>query len=59
LEPRWSWSKCIKPLVNTDSCQAPHASYIISGGMKFTMDDEIEVEGNPGDAYMKNFAKKA
>jgi len=22
LEPGWSWSKCVKPLVNTVSCQA-------------------------------------
>lgn len=21
LEPGWSWEKCIKPLVKTDSCQ--------------------------------------
>ena len=24
LEPGWSWEKCIKPLVKTDSCQALH-----------------------------------
>ena len=23
LEPGWSWEKCVKPLVKTDSCQAP------------------------------------
>jgi hypothetical protein len=24
FEPGWSWDKCVKPLVKTDSCQAPH-----------------------------------
>jgi uncharacterized protein DUF861 len=49
LEPGWSWSKCIKPLVNTNSCQAPHTSCIISGKMKVKMDDGTEIEGGPGD----------
>jgi hypothetical protein len=49
LEPGWSWSKCVKPLVNTNSCQAPHTSCIISGRMKVKMDDGTEVEGGPGD----------
>lgn len=49
LEPGWSWEKCIKPLVNTDSCQAPHTSYIISGRIKTKLDDGTEIEGGPGD----------
>ena len=49
LEPGWSWEKCVKPLVNTNSCQAPHTSYIISGRMKVRMDDGTKVEGGPGD----------
>ena len=24
LEPGWSWEKCVKPVVKTDSCQLPH-----------------------------------
>jgi hypothetical protein len=24
LEPGWSWEKCVKPIVKTDSCQVPH-----------------------------------
>ena len=31
FEPGWSWEKCVKPLVKTESCQAPHTQYIISG----------------------------
>jgi hypothetical protein len=30
FEPGWSWEKCVKPLVNTNSCQAPHTQYMIS-----------------------------
>jgi quercetin dioxygenase-like cupin family protein len=41
-----------KPLVKTNSCQASHTSYIISGRMKVKMDDGTEVEGGPGDTII-------
>jgi hypothetical protein len=50
LEPGWSWEKCVKPIVKTDSCQAPHTQYIISGRIKIVMDDGAEEEFGPGDA---------
>ena len=50
LEPGWSWEKCVKPIVKTDSCQAPHTQYIISGKIKIVMDDGTEEEFGPGDA---------
>ena len=50
LEPGWSWEKCVKPLVKTDSCQAPHTQYIVSGRIKVVMDDGTEEEFSPGDA---------
>jgi hypothetical protein len=31
FEPGWSWEKCVKPIAKTESCQAPHTHYIISG----------------------------
>ncbi len=49
FEPGWSWEKCVKPIVKTNSCQAPHTSYIISGRMKVVMDDGMVIEGGPGD----------
>jgi uncharacterized protein DUF861 len=49
LEPGWSWEKCVKPLVNTNSWQAPHTQYMISGRMKVVMDDGKEEEFGPGD----------
>jgi mannose-6-phosphate isomerase-like protein (cupin superfamily) len=50
LEPGWSWEKCVKPIVKTDSCQAPHTQYFISGRIKVVMDDGAEEEFGPGDA---------
>ena len=44
LEPGWSWEKCVKPLVKTDSRQAPHTQYMVSGRMKVVMDDGTEDE---------------
>jgi hypothetical protein len=52
LEPGWSWEKCVKPIVKTDSCQVPHIGYMISGRMKVVMDDGAEQEYGPGDARM-------
>ena len=52
LEPGWSWEKCVKPIAKTDSCQAPHTQYMVSGRMKVVMDDgtEQEVGDSLGDA---------
>lgn len=50
FEPGWSWGKCVKPIVKTDSCQLPHNQYVISGRLKVVMDDGAEEEFGPGDA---------
>lgn len=49
FEPGWQWSKHVKPIAGTDSCQAAHAGYIASGRMKITMDDGETGEVGPGD----------
>jgi uncharacterized cupin superfamily protein len=49
LEPGWQWSKSVKPIVKTESCQQHHTGYIISGKMKVRMDDGSEMEVGPGD----------
>jgi quercetin dioxygenase-like cupin family protein len=49
LEPGWSWEKCVKPIVKTESCQAPHTQYIISGRVRAKMDDGSEEEFGAGD----------
>jgi hypothetical protein len=49
LEPGWSWDKCVKPIANTNSCEAPHTGLMISGRMKVVMDNGEEQEFGPGD----------
>ena len=52
--PGWKWSEHVKPIAKTDSCQAAHTGYFISGRMKVVMDDGEEMEFGPGDfAVMK------
>jgi quercetin dioxygenase-like cupin family protein len=49
LEPGWSWEKGVKPIVKTNSCEAPHTQYMISGRIKIVMDDGSEEEFGPSD----------
>ncbi len=52
FKPGWKWSKHVKPIAGTDSCQAPHMGYFISGRMKIVMDDGEEMEFGPGDVMV-------
>ena len=52
FQPGWSWEECVKPIAKTESCQAPHTQYIISGRMKVTMDDGSTEEFGPGDVML-------
>jgi quercetin dioxygenase-like cupin family protein len=49
LEPGWSWEKCIKPIVHTESCQVSHTQYVISGRIRIKTNDGNEEEYNAGD----------
>ena len=49
FEPGWKWSEHVKPIAGTDSCQAPHLGYYVSGRMHVVMDDGEETEFGPGD----------
>jgi uncharacterized cupin superfamily protein len=40
----------MKPIAKTNSCQATHTQYIISGRIKVVMDDGAEEEFGLGDA---------
>ena len=51
FEPGWRWSEDVKPIAKTDSCQAAHTGYCISGRMAVRMDDGTEDEVGPGDAF--------
>ena len=50
FQPGWSWEKCVKPIVKTDSARCRILRYIISGRIKVVMDDGEEEEFGPGDA---------
>src|SRR5438067_12824765 len=39
FEPGWKWSTCVKPIAKTNSCQAAHYGYQLSGTMTTRMDD--------------------
>lgn len=49
LQPGWKWSTCVKPIAQTDSCEAAHVTYHISGRLHILMDDGTENEFGPGD----------
>ena len=50
FERGWRWSENVKPIAGTDSCQALHVGYIVSGRMHVAMDDGTEAEAGPGEA---------
>ncbi|SEG26704.1 Protein of unknown function [Actinacidiphila yanglinensis] len=49
FEPGWKWSRHVKPIAGTDSCQAAHMGYFVAGRMRIAMDDGEEAEFGPGD----------
>jgi hypothetical protein len=51
FEPGWRWSECIKPVVNTDSCQVEHLGYVVSGGLHVKHDDGSEEDVTAGEVY--------
>ena len=50
FEPGWKWSRHVKPVVKTESCEAVHAGYVIEGRMRVRMNDGSEIEYSSGDA---------
>ena len=48
FQPGWKWSESVQPLVKTNSCEAPHFQYHISGVLKVKMDDGTILECKPG-----------
>ena len=49
FEPGWRWSNDVKPIAETDSCEAPHFQYHVSGRLGIRMDDGTEFVAAPGD----------
>ena len=51
FEPGWRWSECIKPVVQTDSCQVPHVGYAVAGHITVRLQDGTQKTIVAGDAY--------
>lgn len=49
LQPGWRWSNDVKPIAQTESCEAPHFQYHVSGKLAIRMDDGSEFIASPGD----------
>ena len=49
FEPGWRWSNDVKPIAGTESCQAPHFQFHVSGRLAIRMDDGTEFVAGPGD----------
>ena len=49
FEPGWRWSKDVKPIAKTSSCQAPHFQYHVAGKLAIRMDDGSEFIASKGD----------
>lgn len=49
LKPGWSWQRNIKPQVDFESCPLHHREYVITGRIRYVMDDGSAVEAAAGD----------
>lgn len=49
FQPGWRWSRDVKPIAGTASCEAPHFQYHVSGRLAILMDDGKEFIAGPGD----------
>jgi len=52
FEPGWRWSEHVRPKAGTQSCQAFHFGYVLSGRQHVVMDDGTEAEFGPGDVVV-------
>ncbi|HSB48225.1 MAG TPA: cupin domain-containing protein [Burkholderiales bacterium] len=52
FEPGWKWSTSVQPIVKTQSCEAPHFQYHVSGVLRIRMDDGSEFDCRPGDVSL-------
>ena len=50
-EPGWRWSKDVKPIAGTETCQFHHVGITLSGRARIELPDGIELELGPGDVF--------
>ena len=48
-QPGWQWSKDIKPIAKTNSCQVHHFGVLVSGRLRVRADDGQEMDLGPDD----------
>ena len=51
FEPGWKWSENVKPIAQTDSCQAHHVGHCVAGSLHVVTDEGSEFDIGVGDAY--------
>jgi mannose-6-phosphate isomerase-like protein (cupin superfamily) len=51
MQPGWSWSECVKPVVKTDSCQVSHVGYVVSGSITIKLNDGTQKTFSQGMSY--------
>jgi hypothetical protein len=49
FEPGWRWSNDVKPIAQTEACEAPHFQYHVAGKLAIRMVDGTEFVAGPGD----------
>ncbi|MHA7632515.1 cupin domain-containing protein [Corallococcus sp. M7] len=49
FEPGWQWSKHVKPIAGTETCEVVHTLSVLSGRMHVQMKDGQELDLEPGD----------
>ena len=54
FEPGWKWSDHVKPIAGTDSCQAAHMGYLISGRMTVVTHSRAPVEPSTWSALVSS-----
>jgi hypothetical protein len=52
FQPGWRWSKSVKPLANTKSCEASHFQYHVSGTIRVKLGDGTERDFKAGDVSL-------
>lgn len=50
LEPGWSWDEDLEPYAEgAASCPLTHREYVVSGRIRYLMEDGTELEAGPGE----------
>jgi quercetin dioxygenase-like cupin family protein len=51
FEPGWQWSKSVKPIVKTETCQLSHVGHVVSGRLTVQLKDGAKKTFSPGESF--------